>query len=172
MFTIKGKKPMKLLSKGAHARVWALSTTLVAKEFELGDPLVTKEFNLLKEISQFSNLVPKPKERVVADDYSKELIIMERLYPLQPRALDTETRNCMFNQFTHELIEMHKRGFAHGDIQRNSNIGDTWDNVIVTLECIRLIDLGNAVTRDDSLFESTVKTDVEDLDFLRVWIFN
>jgi len=169
MLTISGRRPMKLLSKGAHAKVWALSTSLVAKEFELGDPTCTREFLLLQEVSQVPSLFPKVKERAVSDDYSKEVIIMERLYPLQPRAIEVDVRKEMFEQFSQKIKELHKCGYAHGDLRRNSDIGGEWDNIMPTLEGIRLIDLGNAQRRGEPLFESYVETDLRDLDDLKVW---
>jgi serine/threonine protein kinase len=49
----------------------------------------------------------------------------------------------LFDVFEDELKELHKNGFVHRDLNRPSNIsGDKYDNIFMTDNGLRLIDVG------------------------------
>lgn len=168
----------KLLSKGFNNKVYAVQSG------EFGSPLegdwVAKlftqnlpywELEALTQMRTVNKLMVKAQGIVSHKD--KELLIMERLYPVQPRALDKNTRLEYLQKFLQELRELHENGWAHGDIQRPAHVctgdGDQWDNVIPTMWSIRLIDAGIAVNEHDPLFEEVVTKDLTDFCEFAKW---
>ena len=98
---------------------------------------------------------------------------MERLVPVQPRAIDKETRLEYLKKFLDELKELHAGGWAHADLKRPSHCckgdGDEWDNIIPTLDGIRLIDAGSAVSQEDPCFPNDVSKDLADFCGFAQW---
>ncbi len=45
-----------------------------------------------------------------------EVLVMERLYPIDFRAFQSERRQLIFEVFEDELIQLHKHGCVHRDI--------------------------------------------------------
>jgi serine/threonine protein kinase len=105
-----------------------------------------------------------------------EVLVMERLYPMDFRALEYEKRQLIFEVFEDELKELHSNGFVHRDIRRPSDMpGFTFDNIFLTDKGIRLIDVGISALRSqvgDKLFDKFVAQEVEELKAFEIFFIN
>ena len=92
---------------------------------------------------------------------------MERLIPLERRALPFEVRSDMFEVFCNKLSQLHNAGLVHCDIERPTGFpGGKFDNMILTLERLRLIDLGISQIKSqvgEKLFQDSVKAELKAL---------
>lgn len=171
----------KLLSKGFNNSVYALAMgefhspsvgEWVGKLFKEEDSYPEWELQALIQMGNVNSLMVKVHEEIV-ETKKGDLLIMERLYPLQPRALDKEQRLEMLEKFLQQLKELHKSGWAHADLKRPSHCckgdGDQWDNIIPTIKGIRLIDAGSAIEADDPCFEQEVQKDLADFCEFAKW---
>lgn len=83
-------------------------------------------------------------------------------------ALNLKNEFCQLRVFEGELKELHKKGFAHRDLNRPSNVpGQRYDNIFLTDQGIRLIDVGiSALTSQvgKNLFERYVIEQLKELD--------
>lgn len=147
-----------LLSQGENGQVVVLSNKEVAKIFELSES--REEANLMKAANSINSLVVKLLRVDITSGYSKELLVMERLYPLQYRAISVPERERFFETFLTQLKELHLNGWAHGDIKRPEWVDSHWDNIILTQTGIRLIDTGTAVTQEHYNFKDWVQRDI------------
>lgn len=90
------------------------------------------------------------------DEHDWDMLVMERLYPLDFRGLEIGKRELLLAIFEDELRELHKAGFVHRDIRRPSDqSGERYDNVFMTAKGLRLIDAGISALRiqvGDKLF--------------------
>ncbi len=90
---------------------------------------------------------------------------MERLYPLDFRTYEYETRVLQIDVFEEELKQLHEAGFVHRDVRRpSSESGEVFDNIFLTEQGIRLIDVGISAVRStvgDKLFSLYVKQEEE-----------
>ncbi len=162
------KRYPRSLSTGAHNTVVALSEKEVGKIF-LED--TRSDIGSEAEKMQFANHINGLVVKFIRlDSYSAnaEMLVMERLYPMDYRAHEFEKRELWMDVFEAELLELHKNGFAHRDIRRPSNIpGLSFDNVFLTSTGIRLIDVGVSALRTsvgDRLFEKFVAQEVLELE--------
>jgi serine/threonine protein kinase len=65
-------------------------------------------------------------------EYNAELLVMERIKPIDYRAFEVEKRVLWLYVFEDELKDLHKAGFVHRDLRRPSNIGGlTFDNILL-----------------------------------------
>jgi serine/threonine protein kinase len=72
-----------------------------------------------------------------------EMLVMERIQPIDYRAYEFEIRELWFDMFQNEINALHNAGFVHRDIKRPSNIGGLqFDNILLTTQGLRLIDVG------------------------------
>ena len=155
------------LSAGENASVVAISDSVVAKQFEMGTPHLIQEKKAMEYANSLNDLVVKCEGTQYSEDFEWEYLLMERVYPLQYRALTQGQRLEFFNEFERQLKELHAQGFAHWDIQRPVNItkGTRWDNIILTQSGIRLIDTGNSMYPGhpdyDWDFNDAVKDDLQ-----------
>ena len=105
------------------------------------------------------------------DDLTADMLVMERLYPLDFRAYETEMREVWLNAFTDELQALHTAGFVHRDLLRPTNItGDRYDNILLTFKGLRLIDVGISVLRrqvGESFFATYVQRELEELEVFK-----
>ncbi len=152
-----------LLSRGDNALVVALDSVRAAKVFELGSLTLMEEARLLKAANRVNDLLVGYLGTEIVSDSSQELLVMERVYAVQPRALTEKLRVQMVEEFKRKLVELHRAGFAHWDIKRplNAATGNLWDNIIPTLEGIKLIDCGISVTADHPEFDEAKEHDLE-----------
>jgi RIO-like serine/threonine protein kinase len=172
---------MKLLSKGFNNRVYALTSgefntpqedEWVAKLFgEMDYP--EWELEALESMGEINSVMVKVWGLIPHPTKEVDLLIMERLYPLQPRALSKKKRIESLRKLLGELKDLHSHGWAHGDVKRPNHCcrgdGDEWDNVVPTADGIRLIDAGSAVNVEDPCFEQECLKDLADFAEFSKW---
>ncbi|MFN0050533.1 MAG: hypothetical protein ACKVOU_15540 [Cytophagales bacterium] len=142
------KYPRKL-SAGANNTVIVISDTEVGKLF-VGD--TRSDIGSEAEKMQFANSINNLVAKFVRLDYDEtiqaELLVMERIHPLDFRAYEVEIRQLWVEIFVDELKQLHNAGFVHRDLRRPSNIGGlAFDNILLTSQGLRLIDLGISALR-------------------------
>ncbi|GAB3571422.1 hypothetical protein GCM10027578_29630 [Spirosoma luteolum] len=73
---------------------------------------------------------------------------MERIRPIDYRAYEVERRELWYDVFADELTELHRAGFVHRDLKRPSDLdGLAFDNILLTEQGLRLIDVGISALR-------------------------
>lgn len=140
----------RLLSTGANNRVIVLSETEVAKLF-VGDTRsdIGSEAEKMQYANQINGLVVQFKRLEYNEALQAEMLVMKRLYPLDYRAYEVERRELWLNVFMDEITQLHKAGFVHRDIKRPSNLtGLAFDNILLTQQGLRLIDVGISALRE------------------------
>ena len=157
------------LSKGNNNVVVALNETEVAKIFGTDTRSdIGSEAEKMIFANQVNDLVVKFR-RIESDE--EPMLVMERLYPYDYRAYDIEQRNLFFEVFVQELTDLHKAGFIHRDIIRPSAAGgDPFDNVFLTRQGIRLIDVGISALRDNiglKLFQLYRQKEQEEIEIFK-----
>ena len=159
------------LSAGFNNSVVAISDDLAGKLFPLGSSQALEELRLGQVANGYNRLLVEFVEVVPSACFNYDVLIMERVYPLQPRALSRQQKEEMLSLFIQQLKELHDNGFAHWDIKRpDCDKGTPWDNIILTMEGIRLIDTGLSVLDGYPDFEEARNADIEHaLEFAR-WL--
>lgn len=73
-----------------------------------------------------------------------EMLVLERLYPIEYNAISKNDRIKFFDKFYSDLKELHRNGFLHGDIMHPIGRDPLmlFDNIILTESGLRLIDTG------------------------------
>ena len=146
----------------------ALSSTEVAKLFtEDTRSDIGSEAEKMKYANQINSLVVK-FVRLDLDEAKKwEMLVMERLYPLDFRTYEHEVRALQMDVFEEELKQLHEAGFAHRDVRcPSSESGEAFDNVFLTAQGIRLIDVGISAIRStvgEKLFSLYVAQEQKEL---------
>jgi serine/threonine protein kinase len=162
------KRYPKTLSSGENNTVIALSETEVGKLYA-GDTRsdIGSESEKMKFANNINGLVVKFIRLDIDKNTSSDMLVMERLYPMDFRAYEIEKRELWFDVFEDELKELHKSGFVHRDIKRPSEIsGMPYDNVFLIESGLRLIDLGISALKHvvgDKLFEKYVNEELEEV---------
>jgi serine/threonine protein kinase len=157
------------LSAGANNTVIALSDTEAAKLF-VGDTRsdIGSEAEKMKYANTVNGLVVKFIRLDYNESLSAEMLVMERIYPIDFRAYEYEKRELWYSVFEDELSELYKAGFIHRDIKRPSNIdGETYDNIMLTPNGLRLIDVGISALKSqvgEQLFQKYL--DIEKVEML------
>ena len=165
------KRYPRTLSSGANNTVIALSDTEVGKIFT-GDTRsdIGSESVKLQFANAINNLVVK---FVRLDELNEdaEMLVMERLYPMDFRAYEQERRELWLDVFESELQQLHKSGFVHRDLRRPSDIpGLSFDNIFLTATGLRLINVGISALREQvgvRLFDRFVQQELEELEHFR-----
>jgi serine/threonine protein kinase len=132
------------LSSGANNTVIALSETEVAKLYTSD---TRSEIGSESEKMKFANTINDLVVKFIRLDFDEhlqaEMLVMERLMPIDFRGYEVEIRQLWCDVFERELTQLHRAGFVHRDLKRPSNIGGlAFDNILLTHTGLRLIDVG------------------------------
>ncbi len=162
------KRYPRQLSRGANNAVIALSATEVGKLFSADTRSdIGSEAEKMRFANEVNGLVVKFNRLQINETLQADMLVMERLYPLDFRAHEVEMREIWLDVFTDELRELHAAGFVHHDVQRPSNLpGERFDNILLTAQGLRLIDVGISVLRrqvGEAFFSVYVQRELEEL---------
>lgn len=166
------KRYPKELSYGANNAVIALSATEVAKIFTDD---TRSDIGSEAEKMKFANKVNTLVSTFIRLDYDTknnwDMLVMERIYPVDYRSYEIEKRELWIDVFEDELKQLHSSGFVHRDLQRPSNIsGERFDNILLTTSGIRLIDVGIAALKENvgnKLFDKYIEFELEEMKLFR-----
>jgi serine/threonine protein kinase len=165
------------LSYGANNPVIALTETEAAKIFS-GD--TRSDIGSEAEKMKFANTVNGLVVEFIRLDYDEankwDLLVMERLFAFDYRSHEIEKRELWMEVFEDEIKELHKTGFVHRDLRRPSNIpGERFDNILLTTNGLRLIDVGISALRTqvgDKLFDKYVEVELEEFKIFKEFFLN
>jgi len=160
------------LSRGANNAVIALSETEVGKLFSSDTRSdIGSEAEKLRFANGINDLVVQYRRLEYNAELDSDMLVMERVYPLDFRAHEVERRELWLDVFADELQALHAAGFVHRDLQRPSNMpGDRYDNILLTDHGLRLIDVGISVLQrqvGESFFNAYVQRELEELELFR-----
>lgn len=170
------KYPRKL-SAGANNTVIVLNENEVAKLF-LGDTRsdIGSEAEKMKFANAINDLVVKFIRLDFHEDLLAEMLVMERIRPIDFRAYEVEIRQLWLEVFESELKTLHKAGFVHRDLKRPSDIqGLAFDNILLTEQGLRLIDVGISALKSqvgEKLFEKQVEIELQELEIFKDYFLN
>ncbi len=154
------------LSRGNNNVVVAITKTEAGKVFTPDSRVeVTVEARNMQCANRINSLVVKFIRIDIQGD--NQVLVMERLIPIEPRGIEVEVRETMYSVLKDQLIELHSQGFCHRDIRGPSGFGGRYfDNVILTESGLRLIDVGISAIRDNDnteLFNKYVESELKEL---------
>ena len=155
------KYPRKL-SAGANNTVIVLNETEVAKLFS-GDTRsdLGSEAQKMKFANTINDLVVKFIRLDYHEELQSEMLVMERIYPIDFRAYEIEIRELWLEVFDGELNKLHQSGFVHRGLKRLLDIqGLAFDNILPTNQGLRLIDVGISALKSqvgDKIFEKQLE---------------
>lgn len=165
------------LSSGANNVVIVLSDTEVAKLF-LDDTRsdIGSEAEKLKFANGINDLVARFVQLDYQDDLKAEMLVMERIRPIDYRAYEIERRERWYEVFADELAQLHRAGFVHRDLRRPSGLdGLAFDNILLTEQGLRLIDVGISALRHqvgDKIFSKYLDVEQDELIQFRNYFLN
>jgi serine/threonine protein kinase len=170
------KYPRKL-SSGANNTVIVLSDTEVAKLFtEDTRSDIGSEAEKMQFANSINGLVVQFIRLDYHDDLKAEMLVMERLKPLDFRAYEVEIRQLWWSVFEDELTALHRAGFVHRDLKRPSDIsGLAFDNILLTEQGLRLIDVGISALRTkvtDTIFNKFVEIEQQEMTLFKDFFLN
>ena len=170
------KYPRKL-SSGANNTVIVLNDNEVAKLFS-GDTRsdLGSEAEKMKFANAINNLVVKFVRLEYNEELSCEMLVMERIKPIDFRAYEVEIRQLWIEVFEDELSKLHQAGFVHRDLKRPSDIqGLAFDNILLTEQGLRLIDVGISALKSqvgDKIFEKQLEIEKQELEIFKEYFLN
>lgn len=170
------KYPRKL-SSGANNTVIVLDDNEVAKLFS-GDTRsdLGSEAEKMKFANAINGLVSKFIRLEYNDDLDCEMLVMERIKPIDYRAYEVEIRLLWLEVFEYELKALHRAGFVHRDLKRPSNIqGLAFDNILLTEQGLRLIDVGISALKTQvgqQIFAKQLEIELQDLEIFKEYFLN
>ncbi len=170
------KYPRKL-SSGANNTVIVLSDTEVAKLFTDDTRSdIGSEAKKMKYANTINGLMVKFVRLEYNDELAAEMLVMERLKPLDFRAYEVEVRNLWYAVFEDEMAALHRAGFVHRDLKRPSNIGgEAFDNILLTEQGLRLIDVGISALREEvnvKIFDKFQETEQQEMRLFKEYFLN
>lgn len=171
------KKYPRELSSGANNTVIVLNDDEVAKLFT-GDTRsdLGSEAEKMKFANTINDLVVKFIRLDYNDELKAEMLVMERIQPIDFRAYEVEIRELWFDVFNDELKALHKAGFVHRDLKRPSNIqGLAFDNILLTNKGLRLIDVGISALKSqvgEKLFQKQLAIEVNEIELFKEYFMN
>lgn len=165
------------LSSGANNTVIVLSDTEVAKLFtEDTRSDIGSEARKMKFANAVNGLVVNFVRLAYNDELQAEMLVMERLKPLDFRAYETEIRALWIDVFEDELRALHRAGFVHRDLKRPSDIGGAaFDNILLTEKGLRLIDVGISALREEvtpKLFDKFIEIELQEIRLFKDYFLN
>lgn len=160
------------LSYGANNAVIALSETEAGKLFRDDTRSdIGSESEKMRFANEINGLVVQFQRLEHNEALAADMLVMERIYPIDFRAYEVEVRELWFDVFLDELKVLHQAGFVHRDIRRPGGLpGDRYDNILLTKEGLRLIDVGISVLRHqvgDKFFAGYIQTELEEVEAFR-----
>ncbi len=167
----------RLLSYGNNNKVIVLSDTEVAKLF-IADTRsdIGSEAEKMKYANTINGLVAKFIRMDFDEILQAEMLVMERIYPIDFRAYEVEKRELWIEVFEDELKQLHKNGFVHRDLKRPSGLdGLSFDNVLLTNTGLRLIDVGISALKNkvnNILFAKYIETELLEMKVFREYFLN
>ncbi len=165
------------LSSGANNTVIVLSEQEVAKLF-LGDTRsdIGSEAEKMRFANTINDLVVRFSRLDFDETINAELLVMERIRPIDFRAHEVERRELWFDVFADELAQLHAGGFVHRDLKRPSDLaGLAFDNILLTEQGLRLIDVGISALKQqvgDTIFARYVAQELTELAQFRTYLLN
>lgn len=165
------------LSYGANNVVVALSDTEVGKLFTDDTRSdIGSESEKMRFANQVNNLVVQFIRLDRHEQINADMLVMERIYPIDFRAHEVERRELWFEVFEDELHQLHQAGFVHRDLLRPAGLpGDRYDNILLTERGLRLVDVGISVLKHqvgDKFFSSYMATEREEMQGFRTYFLN
>jgi serine/threonine protein kinase len=165
------------LSAGANNVVVALSEIEAAKLYVQDS---RSDIGSEAEKMKFANAVNGLVCRFIRLDFHESLqaetLVMERIYPIDYRAYELEKRELWYDVFADELTALHKAGFVHRDIRRPSGLeGQYFDNVLLTQQGLRLIDVGISALRSqvgEKLFFKYIEAEQTEMQEFKAYFLN
>ena len=170
------KYPRKL-SAGANNTVIVLNETEVAKLFS-GDTRsdLGSEAQKMKFANTINDLVVKFIRLDYHEELQSEMLVMERIYPIDFRAYEIEIRELWLEVFESELNKLHQSGFVHRHLKGPSDIqGLTFDNILLSSQGLRLIDVGISALKSqvgDKIFEKQLEIERNEMQLFREYFLN
>lgn len=167
----------RLLSSGANNKVIALSETEAAKLFT-GDTRsdIGSEAEKMKFANTINGLVATFIRLDFDDILQAEMLVMERIYPIDFRAYEVEKRMFWIEVFEDELKQLHNNGFVHRDLKRPSGLeGLYFDNILLTINGLRLIDVGISALKSqvsNKIFDKYAETELQEMNAFKEYILN
>ncbi len=165
------------LSYGANNAVVALSETEVGKLFTDDTRSdIGSESEKMRFANQVNDLVVRFIRLDRHQEVNADMLVMERIYPIDFRAHEVERRELWVDVFDDELRQLHQAGFVHRDLLRPADLpGDRYDNILLTNQGLRLIDVGISVLKHqvgDKFFAGYVATELEESAGFREYFLN
>lgn len=171
------KRYPRTLSSGANNVVIALTDKEAGKLYS-GDTRsdIGSEAEKMKYANKINNLVVKFIRLDINEEMDADMLVMERLYPLDYRAYEQERRLLWLDLFEDELLQLHQAGFVHRDLRRPSEMpGFAFDNIFLTEKGLRLIDVGISAIQTqvgDRLFKRFIEKELEELEDFKQFFLN
>ncbi|MBM2814584.1 MAG: hypothetical protein HW421_1346 [Ignavibacteria bacterium] len=167
----------KQLSTGAN------NTVIVINDYEVGKLFVgdtRSDIGSEAEKMQFANSINNLVVRFIRLEYNEplkaEMLVMERIHPIDFRAYEVEIRELWIDVFEDELRVLHKAGFVHRHLKRPSDIGGlAFDNILLTQTGLRLIDVGISALRHqvgETIFERYIEIENIEIATFREYFLN
>ncbi len=165
------------LSSGANNSVIVLSDTEVAKLFTHDTRSdIGSEAEKMKYANTINDLVVKFIRLDYHEELQAQMLVMERIRPIDYRAYEVEIRQLWFEVFESEMDVLHKAGFVHRDLKRPSNIGGlAFDNILLTEQGLRLIDVGISIIQKqvgNKIFEKSLDIERQEIGIFKDYFLN
>lgn len=170
------KRYPRTLSSGANNTVIALTESEAGKIFA-GDTRsdIGSEAEKMKFANQVNDLVVR-FVRLGELNQEAEMLVMERLYPMDLRAYEYEKRELWLEVLEDELKALHQAGFVHRDLRRPSDmVGLPFDNILLTSQGFRLIDVGISALQSqvgERLFKRFVAEELKELEEFKQFVLS